>query len=50
MDKFEVKRTIEPAYCWGLATINLAYLIYIHALLDFDVGLASMRGARVHAP
>ncbi|MGO3701408.1 carbohydrate ABC transporter permease, partial [Halomonas sp.] len=28
----------------GLATTNLAYLIYIQALLDFDVGLASAGG------
>jgi len=28
----------------GLATTNLAYLIYIRALLDFDVGLASAGG------
>ncbi|MEQ5835330.1 sugar ABC transporter permease [Marinobacter sp. NFXS9] len=28
----------------GLATTNLAYLIYIRALLDFDVGMASAGG------
>ena len=28
----------------GLATTNLAYLIYIRALLDFDVGVASAGG------
>lgn len=28
----------------GLATTNLAYLIYIQALLDFDVGIASAGG------
>jgi sorbitol/mannitol transport system permease protein len=28
----------------GLATTNLAYLIYIQALLDFDVGMASAGG------
>lgn len=28
----------------GLATTNLAYLIYIRALLDYDVGLASAGG------
>ncbi|MDX5376756.1 MAG: sugar ABC transporter permease, partial [Halomonas sp.] len=28
----------------GLATTNLAFLIYIQALLDFDVGLASAGG------
>lgn len=50
MDKLAVMRTFGPAYRWGLATINLAYLIYNQALLDFDVDLASMRGARVHAP
>lgn len=50
MDKFAVMRTVEPVYRWGLATINLAYLIYFQALLDFDVGLATMRGASVHAP
>ena len=28
----------------GLATTNLAYLIYIRALLDFDIGIASAGG------
>ncbi len=28
----------------GLATTNLAYLIYLRALLDFDVGIASAGG------
>ena len=28
----------------GLATTNLAFLIYIRALLDFDIGVASAGG------